>query len=65
MTRISNTKKLGIYKNTITGKEYDLRRGTNKQRGVDLIFYFNKGKRQFISDKDFYSIYVKCNITSN
>ena len=57
MTRLTNITNLGRYVNTETGHEYNLKKGRNKQRGTDLIFYLYRGKRQFISDKDFYSIY--------
>lgn len=59
MTRLSNIRELGRYKNTETENEYNIKKGTNKQRGTDLIFYLYRGKRQFISDRDFYSIYKK------
>jgi len=59
MTKLSNIRELGRYKNTITGKEYNLKKGTNKQRGTDSIFYTYRGKREFISDADFYHIYEK------
>ena len=53
--KLSNIKPLGRYKNIETGKEYNFKRGTNKQRGTDHIFYLYMGKRQFVSEKDFYS----------
>jgi hypothetical protein len=59
MTKLSNIRPLGRFKNSITGKEYNLKKGTNKQRGTDSIFYLYMGKREFVSDKDFYSIYEK------
>lgn len=59
MTRLSNIKELGRYKNNQTGKEYNLKKGRNKQRGTDLIFYLYRGKRQFVSDAEFYSNYKK------
>jgi hypothetical protein len=59
MTKLSNIIELGRYKNTETGNEYNIKKGRNMQRGTDLIFYLYMGKRQFISDRDFYSIYKK------
>jgi hypothetical protein len=61
MTRLSNIRDLGRYKNTETGKAYNIKKGTNKQRSTDLLFYLYMGKRVFISDKEFYSdgIYKK------
>lgn len=53
--KLNNIRPLGRYKNTETGKEYNLKQGRNSQRGTDLIFYLYKGTRHFISDKDFYS----------
>ncbi len=57
--KLSNIKELGRYENTETGKEYNLKKGRNKERGTDLIFYLYRGSRQFISDRDFYGIYKK------
>ena len=45
--------------NIKTGKEYNLKKGTNCQRGTDLIFYLYRGKRVFISDRDFYEFHRK------
>ena len=59
MTRLSNIINLGRYKNTETGSEYNIKKGSNKQRGTDLLFYLYRNKRQFISDRDFYHIYKK------
>lgn len=55
MTRLTNIRELGRYKNIETGKEYNIKKGTNKQRGTDLLFYLYMGKRIYISDKEFYS----------
>lgn len=57
--KLSNVRELGRFKNVETGKEYNLKKGRNNQRGVDVIFYLYRGKRQVISDRDFYSIYEK------
>jgi len=59
MTKLSGIKELGRYKNTKTGKEYNLKSGRNIQSGTDLIFYLYRCKRYFISDADYYSIYKK------
>jgi hypothetical protein len=59
---LSNVRPLGRYKNTDTGKEYNVKKGYNQQRGTDNIFYYYRGKRIFISDRDFYSeLYEKIN----
>ena len=59
MKRLTNVRSLGRYKNTKTGKEYNLKTGRNMQRSTDHIFYLYRGVRQFISDKDYYSLYKK------
>ena len=59
MERLSNIRELGRYKNVKTGKEYNIKKGRNKQCGTDVIFYLYRCKREFISDSDFYSIYKK------
>jgi hypothetical protein len=59
MTKLSNIRDLGRYRNTETGKECNVKKGRNMQRGTDLIFYLYRNKRQFISDRDFYSIYKR------
>jgi hypothetical protein len=55
MTKLSNIRELGRFKNTETKKEYNLKKGTNKQRGTDHVFYLYRGKRVFVSDYEFYS----------
>lgn len=60
MTKLSNIRPLGRYKNTETNKEYNIKKGRNLQRGTDLIFYLYRNSRIFISDRDFYNIYKKC-----
>lgn len=57
--KLTNIRELGRYKNIKTGKEYNLKKGTNCQRGTDLIFYLYRGKRVFISDRDFYEFHRK------
>ena len=59
MTRLTNIRNIGRYKNTETGKEYNIKAGMNKQLCVYIFLYLYRGKRQFISVKDFYSIYKK------
>lgn len=55
MKKFSNIRPLGRYKNIETGKEYNIKKGTNKQRGTDSIFYLYRSEKQFISDSEFYS----------
>lgn len=59
--KLTDIKELGRYKNTITGKSYNLKRGRNTQKGVDVVFYLYRGKRQIISDYDFYHNHEKIN----
>lgn len=59
MMRLSCIIELGRYTNITTGKSYNLKRGINTQRRTEIIFYTYRGKREFISDRDFYTIYEK------
>lgn len=49
----------GRFKNTITGKSYNLKSGTRVLRGTTHIYYTYRGTRMFINDKDFYDNYKK------
>lgn len=62
MTKLTNIKSLGRYKNIKTGKEYNVKKGRNMQRGTDLLFYLYRGKRVFISDKNFYDHHEKISL---
>ncbi len=59
MTKLTNIQALGRFTNIETGKSYNMKKGRNMQRGTDHIFYLVSGKREFVSDRDFYSIYKK------
>ncbi len=61
--RLSNIRNIGRYKNNINGKEYNIKKGTNKQRGTDIIFYLYRNKRIIISDLEFYDNHTKINMT--
>jgi hypothetical protein len=52
--KLSNIRSVGRYKNVATDKEVNVKQGRNLQRGTDHLFYLYRGKRQFISDRDFY-----------
>lgn len=54
MTKLTNIRSVGRYRNVATDKEANLKIGRNLQRGTDLLFYLYRGKRQYISDRDFY-----------
>jgi len=58
--KLTNIKPVGRYRNTETNKEYNVKKGKQKDRSVDILFYLYRGKRIIISDMDFYSPkYVK------
>lgn len=57
--RLSNIISLGRYRNNETGKEYNIKKGKNLQRGTDHIFFLYRNKRHFINDADFYGNYTK------
>lgn len=59
--KLTAIRDLGRYKNVVTGKSYNIKKGTRLSRGTDHIFYLYRGSRIYISDKEFYSdnIYVK------
>lgn len=61
--KLRDIKSLGRYKHTITGKEYNLKKGTRVGRGTDYIYYLYRGTRNFISEEDFYTkkLYTKIN----
>lgn len=59
MAKLSNIKKLGRFENTETKKQVNLYKGRNLERGTDIIYYLVSGKREFVTDRDFYSIYKK------
>lgn len=51
LTRI---RKLGRYTNPITGNAVNVHTGRVVGRSVDVIFWLKNGRRQIISDRDFY-----------
>ena len=57
--KLSYIMHIGRYKNTKTGKEVNVKKGRNMQRGTDIIFYLYMGKRQFISDLEFSKEWTK------
>jgi len=51
---------VGRYRNTETLKEFNVKKGNQKGRSIDILYYLYRGKRIIISDMDFYSPkYVK------
>ena len=58
--KLTNIRNVGRYRNTETLKEYNVKKGRQKGRSVDILYYLYRGKRIIISDMDFYSPkYVK------
>ena len=57
--RLTNIIPIGRFKNIETGKEYNLKKGRNLERGTDVVFYLFRGQRVFVSDSDFYKKYIK------
>lgn len=55
MRRLRNIRLLGRYKHLPTGKEWNVYKGNDKKRGTDHIFYLKSGKREYITDADFYN----------
>ena len=53
--KLSNIRRVGRFRNTETNKEYNIKKGRQKDRSVDILFYIYRGKRIIISDMDFYS----------
>lgn len=60
--KLTNIRNLGRYKNTITGKEYNIKTGRRKSRSTDHKFYLYRGKRVFINDSEFYNTYKKIDV---
>jgi len=52
--RLSYNRKLGRYINPETGRPVNVHTGRNMQRGTDLLYFLRRGKRVFISDREFY-----------
>ena len=58
--KLTNIRPVGRYCNTETLKEFNVKKGNQKGRSIDILYYLYRGKRIIISDMDFYSPkYVK------
>ncbi len=55
MIQLKAVVNIGRYKDTETGKQYNIKKGKRVNRGTDHIFYYYRGKRVFINDNIFYS----------
>ena len=53
--KLTNIRNVGRYRNTETNKEYNVKKGRQKDRSVDILYYLYRGKRIIIQDIDFYS----------
>lgn len=57
--KLSKIKNIGRFKHKVTLQTVNIKQGRNMQRGTDLYYYLFKGKRKFITDKDFYENWTK------
>jgi len=53
--KLSHIRDLGRYVNPNTGRPVNVKTGQRVGRGVTVLFYVYRGKRIWISDKEFYS----------
>ena len=54
MKRLTNIKFIGRYKNMQNGKEDNVYRGYNSNRGTEHLFYLRNLSRIYITDRNFY-----------
>jgi hypothetical protein len=52
--KLKNVKNLGRFEHTQTMQAVNLKQGKDTQTGIDRLFYLIRGKRQFLSDAEFY-----------
>ena len=57
--KLTNLRNLGRYINPETKCPVNVHKGQKKGYSVEVLFYLYRGKRQFISDRDFYDKWVK------
>lgn len=55
MRRLSGIRKVGRYTNPETGRDVNVHTGRVVGRSTDVLFWLLQGKRQFITDREFYS----------
>ena len=53
--RLTNLRKLGRYINPETGNPVNVHKGRKKGYGVDVLVWYYRNKRQYITDRDFYT----------
>lgn len=59
MTKLSNLRPVGRFKNNTTGKEYNIKKGTVKDRGTDRYFYLYRQNRVFITEGELRNNHTK------
>ena len=52
--KLTNIKNIGRYKNIMTGKIYNIKKGTIKSKNTDYYFYLYRGKRVYLGH-DFFN----------
>jgi len=52
---LTKIKLVGRFKNTQTKQVFNVHQGRVKGRSVDVLFYYYRQKRQYISQADFYA----------
>ncbi len=52
--KLANIRKLGRYQNNDSGRCVNIHIGRKVGYGVDVLFWLYRGKRNFISDRDFH-----------
>jgi hypothetical protein len=56
--QLTNKRKVGRFINPSTGRPVNIYQARRVGRSEDMTFYFYRGKKQFVSDRDFYSKWV-------
>lgn len=58
--RLTQIRKLGRYRNPATGRPVNVHQGQRVGRCGPVIFYLYRHERQFITERDFYHNWEKC-----
>ena len=58
-TKLVNLRRVGRYINPETNRPVNVHQGRKQGYGVDILFYYNKFVKQYISDREFYHSWVK------
>jgi len=62
--KLTNIRIVGRYVNPETGRAVNVHKGRKKGYGCDVLFWLKSGKRQLITDRDFYHDWEKCDASS-